>query len=149
MAAASSRRERVAQITATLDSKRQQLKEYNRLKTVSMELNRNAKLAQMEFDSYARKRNESRMVDQLDKEAISDIVIQQPASLVLKKVAPKGSLLIPLGIFMGTVFGLAACIFVDRKNLANLTTPEEIEEALGVPVLASLPRVHSSRVLIN
>ncbi len=149
IANAEARQQRITEIQAKLDKKHEELKNLNHLKTRASKLQRDVQLAQMEFDTYARKRNESRMVDQLDKEAISDIVVQQSASLVLKKVSPKGSLLLPLGAFLGMVFGAVACIFADRKNLTNLTTPEAVEEALGVPVMVSLPRVHSSRVMIN
>lgn len=149
MAVAEAKQERLEEVKAKMQENQVRLQEYNHLKTRAFELQRRIQLAQMEFDTYAKKRNESRMVDQLDKEAISDIVIQQPACLILKKVSPKGSLLIPLGMFLGAVCGIATCIFADRRNLAELTTPEEIEEALGIPVMATLPRVHSSRVLIN
>lgn len=132
---------RLTQIKTALDEKTVRLAELNQLKTEAAFLDRQVLLAQSTFDDYAKKRNEARMVDQLDQEDISDVVIQQPATLMLKKVGPKGSVLVPAGVFFGVIFGLFAAIFADRKRLLYAASPEEIEESLEIPVLASIPRV--------
>jgi uncharacterized protein involved in exopolysaccharide biosynthesis len=138
--------ERLGQIHQKLAEKRERLAGLNALKTESMGLQRQIDVAQIAFDNYARKSNEARMADELDKEEISDIVIQQPATLVLRKVSPRGSVMLPVGFLFATACGLLVAIFADRKNLLALSTPEEIEEALDIPVLASIPRVRASRV---
>ncbi len=140
---------RLEQVRNEYDESVLTVKKLNRLQVEAACLQQEIDSAQQEYQIYVKKRNESQLIDQLDKESISDIVIQQPASLVLKKHSPKGSILLPLGFALGAFAGMFAAIFADRKNLTKLTTPEEIEEALDLPVLVSIPRVHSSRVLTN
>ena len=125
------------------------LVELNHLETVAARHQRKVTVARNEFEMYAKKRGEARVIDQLDKEAISDVVIAQTASLNLKKHSPRGSIMLPLGFVFATLCGLMASVFAERKNLIGLTSPEEIETALDIPVLVTIPRVHSSRVFTN
>ena len=123
-ARAESLQARLAQIQTSLGEKSLRLAQLNELKTEAAFLDRQVLLAQSTFDDYAQKRNEARMVDQLDQEDISDVVIQQPATLMLKKVGPKGSVLVPAGLFFGLICGLFAAIFADRKRLLYAASPE-------------------------
>ena len=101
--------QRHSRVLETLSEKRERLSELNRLKTESYRLQRQIDLAQDAFDIYARKRNEAQMADQLDREDISDLVIQQPASLVLTPVNPQGRVILPLGFVLAITGGATDC----------------------------------------
>ncbi len=61
------------------------------------ELERNVQLARNDVLTYGRKREEARLLKQLDVGNFSDISIPQPPMLVFKHVAPKRSLFLLLG----------------------------------------------------
>ena len=125
------------------------LVELNRLEVEGARLQRDLLVAKTDLAFYAKKRSESKVIDSLNNESISDVEIAQHASLQLKKHSPKGSVMLPIGFLFANLCGLFAAIFADRKQLTGLTTPDEIEDALDIPVLVTIPRVHSSRVLTN
>lgn len=127
----------------------ERLVKLNRLETESARCQRKINVAQQELSMYAKKKSEAKIIDRLDNEAISDVVIAQAASLQLKKHSPRGSVMFPLGFIFANLCGLFAAIFADRRRLTGPTTPEEIEDALDIPVLVTIPRVHSSRVQTN
>ncbi len=146
---AESLKSRLAQLEARYQDAQKQLAELNRLDLESAEKEREVQVAQQYFEVYAKRRGEARVGDQLDKHAISDVVTAQAASLVLKKQSPRGSILLPLGMVVSLFAGLFAALFADRKNLTGACSTEEIEAVLDLPVLATIPRIHSSRVLSN
>ena len=68
---------------------------------------------------------------------------------MVKHVSPKGSLIIPFGFLCGLLAGLAVALFFDRNRLNTDLNEVEIEQVLNLPVLVTLPRVYSSRNMVN
>ncbi len=81
------------------------------------ELERNVQLARNDVLTYGRKREEARLLKQLDTGNFSDISVPQPPMLVFKHVAPKRSLFLALGAAGSFVFscGLAVLRGPRRK----------------------------------
>lgn len=146
---AESLKKRLDEIRRKMTAANERLDELNRLELQSSILEREVEVAQQYFQTYARKRGDAMVVDQLDKETISDIVVAQPASLIFKKQSPKGSVILPLGVVVGGVCAIGACLVANRRKLFQSLVPREIEDELALPVLVTIPRVHSSRVLSN
>ncbi len=140
------RRDRIQNEVQTASSK---LKQLNQLKVTGDALQRDIDVAQQYLDTYVKKRGEAMVVDQLDKQRISDVIVAQDATLILKKQSPKGSVVLPLGALFAGVASLCICLVADRKKLTRPTTSHEIEQSLDLPVLATIPKVHSSRVAVN
>ena len=76
------------------------------------ELERDVQLARNDVLTYGRKREEARLLKQLDVGNFSDISIPQPPMLVFKHVAPKRSLFLALGGVGALVF--SCCLAVVR-----------------------------------
>lgn len=76
------------------------------------ELERNVQLARNDVLTYGRKREEARLLKQLDVGNFSDISIPQPPMLVFKHVAPKRGLFLVLG--GAGAFLLSCCLAVVR-----------------------------------
>ncbi len=76
------------------------------------ELERNVQLARNDVLTYGRKREEARLLKQLDVGNFSDISVPQPPMLVFKHVAPKRSLLLVLGA--AGAFAFSCCLAVVR-----------------------------------
>jgi polysaccharide biosynthesis protein PslE len=148
-ATAESLKSRLAQVETRYEDARKRLAELNRIELESAEKQRDVQVAQQYFEVYAKRRGEAMVGDQLDKNSISDVVIAQAASLVLRKQSPRGSVLLPVGFIAALFAGLFAALLADRKNLTGAYSTEEIEAVLDLPVMATIPRIHSSRVHSN
>ncbi|MCC6510721.1 MAG: hypothetical protein IT423_16575, partial [Pirellulaceae bacterium] len=90
------------------------------------ELERNVQLARNDVLTYGRKREEARLLKQLDVGNFSDISVPQPPMLVFKHVAPKRSLLLALGAAGSLV--VSCCLAVwkgPRKRKRQTPAPQE------------------------
>ena len=85
----------------------------------------------------------------MDKQGISDIVVVQKPTLSVKHVSPKGALVMPLGAMVGLFAAVAATLYFERNHLSPTLDESEIEQVLDLPVLVTLPRVYSSRNMVN
>lgn len=97
---------------------------------------RDAKTAEANYLLYLNKREEARISNAFDKNRILNVSIAQAASV---PVAPSNSASLILAL--GCVFAClcsAGLVFVQERLDTSLRTPEQIEEYLDVPVLASL-----------
>ena len=127
----------------------QRLVELNGLQVDEEQLVRDVATAKQFLGNYVTKRGEAYINDQLDRSNISDVVIAQKGSLILKKSSPRGSILLPIGAILATFVSLAACMWSDRKKYLETPVSCDIEEVLDLPILVTIPRVHASRLLMN
>ena len=96
--------------------------------TVTAEqLNRDVQIARQYLDLFIRKRGESRVLDEMKKVALSEVVIAQPANFVVKHISPKGSLMIPLGGILAFLTSIATALFYERNHLSASLGEEEVE----------------------
>jgi len=98
---------------------------------------------------YTRPRGESKAMGALDASNISDVKVAQHPTLTLKHVNPKASLVLPMGFICGLLAALGTSLFFDRNHLSATLNESEVEEVLDLPVLVTLPRVYSSRNMVN
>lgn len=67
--------------------------------------------------------------------------IMEPAMLPLKPMSPNRRRLALLGCVMGTLLGFSLIFLVEYLD-HSLTTVEEVEQYLGLPVLGTIPRMN-------
>ena len=115
----------------------------------SEQFQRNIDIAKQYLATYATKRGEVQILDELDRQRISDVVVAQDASFMVKHVSPKGSLVVLFGAFVGGLLSLALALYLDRNNLSGTVGEDEVEQVLDLPVLVTLPRVFSNRNMVN
>ena len=85
------------------------------------------------------KRSQAEVNAGLDEVNIANLSVQ-PATLILKHISPRGSIVLPLGGLAAV--GVAVAIAIWRERRRPLTSPREIvERQLDLPVLMSVPRV--------
>lgn len=81
------------------------------------ELERAKDIAQTDLYAFAKKRAEASVIDQLDNAHISNVTVAQPASLILKAVFPKNSI-VGLGGLMGSLMMTClSAVYFDRKRI--------------------------------
>lgn len=113
------------------------------------QLLRNVEIARQYLAIYTQKRGEAKGLSLLDDRKISEVVVAQEPNFVVKHVSPKGSLIIPLGFICGLLGAFATALFCDRNHLSASLNESEVEQVLNLPVLVTLPRVYSSRNMVN
>jgi uncharacterized protein involved in exopolysaccharide biosynthesis len=87
---------------------------------------------------YLTKFEESRISDAMDTEKIASVSIIEPAHPPVKPVSPNMKLNVLLAIFLGVSGGLGMAFFVEYLD-DKIEKIEDVEETLGLPVLASIP----------
>jgi uncharacterized protein involved in exopolysaccharide biosynthesis len=102
--------------------------------TVRM-LDRRREMSEASYRSYLQRAQSARMVRDMNAAGISSLSVLQPPTLPIKPSRPKRSLLLLLTLFAGFAAGLSVCLFLDLLD-DTLTEPDEVEEALDLPLLA-------------
>ena len=140
---------RLAQLIKNKEESILKLADMNAAEVEADQLQRNIEVARQYLAIYTQKRGESKAMSLLDDLNISDVVVAQEANFVVKHVSPKGSLILPLGFICGLLAALATALFFDRNHLSATLNEGEVEQVLDLPVLVTLPRVYSSRNMVN
>jgi uncharacterized protein involved in exopolysaccharide biosynthesis len=125
------------------------LKELNNAEVAADEKLRNVEVARQYLAIYTKPRGESKAIGMLDDRNISDVRVAQKPTLTLKPANPKASLVLPLGFVCGLLAAFGTALFFDRNHLSASLNESEVEQVLDLPVLISLPRVYSSRNMVN
>lgn len=122
----------------------------NDLKMQEEQLLRDERVSSQYLETYVKKRGEANVIDRLDKQRFSDVVVAQPASLILKKAKPKGSLVLAAGLLMGCMMAMTLSVWLDRdKYFGRMISSDELEAHLDIPVLVTIPRVRPTNIAAN
>jgi len=140
---------RLKQLKSKRLSNESQLFEMNNAEVLADQLQRDVNIARQELGIYSERRGEAKAMSIMDQRGISDIVIVQEPTLNVKHVSPKGGLVIPLGAMLGLLAAVGATLYFERNHLSPTLDESEIEQVLDLPVLVTLPRVYSSRNMVN
>ncbi|MDB4777926.1 hypothetical protein OAG68_00555 [bacterium] len=125
-----------------------ELSELNQTEIVAEELKRELSIEHRYLETYIEKYGDLSVINRLDEKMVSDIVVQQVGTLLLKHASPKGSILLPLGMVLATMLSVLTALVFDRSKLSS-TDEEEVEEVLDIPVLITLPRVANRRAMVR
>jgi uncharacterized protein involved in exopolysaccharide biosynthesis len=101
------------------------------------DLKRNAASNEANYETYLKKTEEARISEDLDKRKMTNItVIEQAAMMPAKSNDQK---ILGIGIFLSIAlsFGLA---YVAEYLPHKMTTPQQAEKKLGLPVLVAIPK---------
>jgi len=71
------------------------------------------------------------------------VILLEPPQVPLSPYAPDKNRILALAIGMGLALGLAAAVVAEYFDL-TLKSPEQIEAALGVPILGTVPRMQAT-----
>ena len=127
----------------------ERLAKLNDAEVQSNEKLRKIAIAEQYLAIYTKPRGESKAMGALDAMDISDVKVAQKPKLTLKHVTPKASLVLPMGFVCGLLAALGTALFFDRNHLSATLNESEVEQVLDLPVLITLPRVYSSRNMVN
>ena len=109
-------------------------------------LSRQVKQADENYRLYAKKQEESRIADELDKQKISNVTIAEAPTV--PRVPYKSNRLATalIGLGLGLMLGLGGAVTAEFFR-ETVHTPRELEVLTGVPVLATFPHQSSFETL--
>lgn len=119
---------------------RKKLDTLNLLEVELNQLQRAVDVHRQNYQLYLTKSEESRISNAMDQEKIANVSLIQTASPPPEPVSPKVMLNLALGLFLGAFGGLGMAFFIEYMD-DSLEKPEDVEEVLKLPVLASIPEL--------
>jgi len=140
---------RLKSLNARLEQARADSVAMNRAEIDADRLQRRIDDLRQDRNMYVAKGREAMASLSLDNSNLSTLVVAQPPSFVLKHASPRGMLFLPIALILGTLAGLAIAMFCERNHLSPSLNEIEVEQILEMPVLVTLPRVYSSRNMVN
>jgi len=102
------------------------------------QLTREIDVQKANYRKYSDSLEQSRIDHALEVGNISNISVVQSATLPMKSVRPKKKLNLALGVLLG-IFGAIGLAFFSEYLDDSIRTPEEVEDKLQLPTLASIP----------
>jgi uncharacterized protein involved in exopolysaccharide biosynthesis len=126
-------------VTSKLAERRAELLNLSSHETTLNNLQRDIDIANEEYQQYRGSLQRAKLSEELDVSRISNVSIIQPPSLSYVPVSPRKTLNLLMGLFLGVTGGLGLAFF--REYFDNsIKGTEDVEEKLGLPVLASISR---------
>ena len=110
------------------------------------DLQRQKKEAEENYQLYAKKREEARIADELDRQKITNVSIAEAPSVPRIPSSPNRPLNLVLGVFVAAFLSLGT-VFSAEMLGDTIHTPRQLEALTGATVLATVPE--SSRRMIG
>lgn len=120
----------------------QRLTYLNQNEMTMRELERRRDLAERDYRSYLERAQSARIVSDMNDAGLTSLSVLQAPTLPYQPARPRKMLLLLLALFAGVAGGLALCLFLESMD-DTLALPEQVETAIGLPLLAVVNH-HSS-----
>ncbi|WP_404306582.1 GumC family protein [Neorhodopirellula lusitana] len=104
------------------------------------QVDREIRMAETSLKVLQEKLEEARVISQLQSNKISNVAVFQPATLMERAVSPKKPALAAAFLLLGFTGGLGLSV-LRQATSSSLRTSDDVENQLGCPVVASLPRI--------
>lgn len=127
--------------TTQLGDIRGRIDKLNLVETELQRLSNQAELAESSYRLYLGKYEESRISDAMDTQKITNVSIIEPAQVPVKPIRPRPALNLALGFMLGILGGVCLAFTLELMG-DSINEPEELEEAAGIPALASISEIH-------
>jgi uncharacterized protein involved in exopolysaccharide biosynthesis len=125
-------------INTQLHAAQNEVKDINETELRLTALQRELTLQDTKYRKYSENREQARIDQALEMNKISNITVIQKATASQKPVKPRKVLNLALGLFLGILGGLGVAFFSEFLD-HSLKKPEDVEEKLQLPMLASIP----------
>jgi uncharacterized protein involved in exopolysaccharide biosynthesis len=138
-------------LKAKADTQKSQLNDYqqkldklNQIEIKLSQIRQQVDVDRQNYRLYLTKFEESRISDAMDTEKIASVSILEPARQPLSPVSPRKMLNLLLAVFLGAFGGLGLAFFMEYLD-DKLEKVEDVEDCLGLPVLASIPELKATK----
>ena len=127
---------------AQIEEYERSLEKHNQIEVELKQLEEQVDLNRENYRLYLAKVEEARISDAMDEEKISNIRQIQRAYPPISPASPNMMLNLIVGFIISLSVGIAVAFFVEYMD-DRIEKPEQAEEFLGIPVLASIPEFKS------
>jgi uncharacterized protein involved in exopolysaccharide biosynthesis len=124
-------------------SYRQKLKALDGLEKEIREFEREVAINEANHKLYLTKFEEAKISENMDKQKIANVSVIEPAIPPLKAIKPKKRLNVMIASLLGLLAGIGMAFLIELINPV-FRTREDIDQFLGLPVLATLPKEKAS-----
>lgn len=121
-----------AKLQAQLSDLEKQTSDYDTLQSQVTEDQRN-------YDLYAQKRDQAQVDEAMDKQRFLNVAIADPPSASTVAIQPRPKLYLALGLLTALFLAVGSSLLAEMSR-DTFYTPAELEEALGLPTLATVPK---------
>jgi uncharacterized protein involved in exopolysaccharide biosynthesis len=139
---------RARQLEKSLAQCRRDLSRHNENRAELARLQREVEIQETNYLNYATSLEQARIDEALEMERISNINIAQPASFEPEPVRPRLALTLLCGL-LSSLFGAIGIVLLAEFSDRTLKSPEDLDAALGLPVLVSVPRFDRANFGMN
>ncbi len=140
VAALSSLQAKANIVKAHIIEAKKDLRHLNDTETRMMNLQRELGLQEAKYRKYHENLDQARIDQALEIQKISNISIVQPATVLMEPVRPRKELNLILGFILAILGGVGLAFFSEYLD-HSIRTPQDVEEKLQLPLLASIPKL--------
>ena len=147
-ALAASQKAQGRSLSEQYDSVQSKIRALNDNEANIVQLTQRVEMLQTNYRSYTNSLEQARIDKALETGQISNVSVVQPALYAPKPKSPQPATLLFVGLALAVIGSLVVGFtseFLDR----SVTTPEQVEQELGIPVLLSVPRSRHPDLLKN
>jgi uncharacterized protein involved in exopolysaccharide biosynthesis len=141
-------RARAEELRRQRDQQREALQALNRNELAIARLQRDVELHTAVYRKYAENLEQSEIDQSLEADHISNINVVQPPTIDPDPIRPRPAIYLTLAFAVSLLAAFGVAVLAENLD-RSLKTPEDVEAALGVPVLASVPRLGSRPLTSN
>jgi polysaccharide biosynthesis protein PslE len=130
-----------ANLAATREALARQRREARRLEQVEIfqaDVDRDLKLAEQNYTSYVKKREETRISNALDLRRIVNVGIAEAPTVPVLPIGMRRLTILLGGLLLAFAASIAVALVLDYFD-TSFRTADEVQAFLGIPVLATLP----------
>lgn len=138
-------RSKLESLHAQLAEARGFLRQLNEAEHWTARLQREIGLLAESYERYFTKLEEARIDQALKGERMSNISVVQDPTLPIEPVGPGKIVRLGLGLVLAAVGGVGFAFFCDYLD-HSIKTPEDVQDKLQLPTLASIPRTRRNTV---
>ncbi len=125
-------------IKSQLGDARSEMAELNHTEVMMVGLQRELSLLDAKYRKYSENLEQARIDQALESHKISNISVVQDPTTSPEAISPRKVMNIALGIFLGIFGGIGLAFFSENLD-HSLKKPNDVEEKLNLPTLASIP----------
>lgn len=116
-----------------------ELQKLNNSEVLIDDLTRRVAVAEKQFFRYADDLEQARIDAEREEQRISNISIVQPAALIERPVSPSKALVAVGGLFLSIASTIALVMLCERLD-QRIKSAAAVEQLMGIPVIATLPK---------
>ena len=125
------------QLERQAESLEGRLREINTGERQLRELNRQYQMAEDSYLAYAKRGEEGRISDELDRGRVANVTLLSPPVVPIEPVSPRKLLIMVLSLPVGLLLGVALALFVEYVGQA-VSTPRDLAGIEGVAYLGTV-----------